>query len=110
MGADLVFAMGHEGMHGPRASGDVCRDPQGCGGCRACGAGAPDVPYSGRAVVWGALGLFVLPVLLAAGGALLARGSATWQLAGGVGGLALGMGLAWFGHRALNRRNEEGGA
>lgn len=56
--------------------------------------------------MWGALGLFVLPVLLAVAGALLARGDAAAQLAGGLAGLALGMAVAWLGHRLLTRKKE----
>lgn len=92
----------------PPEAGDHCKDAAGCGGCTACGSAAPAVPYSGVAVVFGALGLFVLPVLLAVGGAWLAAGNAPGQLAGGLGGLLAGMALAGFGHRLLNRKTKEG--
>lgn len=101
--------MRHEETTRHQQHGDACRDAAGCPGCTACGSVAPEVPYSGLAVVGGALGLFVLPVLLAVGGALLTRGSAAWQLAGGLGGLVAGMALAWLGHRVLNRKTKEGG-
>lgn len=88
------------------AQGEICRDPKGCGGCTLCESGEPELPYSGPTVVWGALGLFVMPLLLAALGALVFRGHAAAQLGGGVAGLALGMGLAWLGYRWLNRLKE----
>lgn len=98
--------MHHEHMTAAPAHGEIRPDPKGCGGCTLCEAGEPELPYRGSTVVWGALGLFVLPLFTAVGGALLLREHAAAQLVGGVVGLALGMGLAWFGHRWLNRSKE----
>ncbi|HPC83082.1 MAG TPA: hypothetical protein PLR87_06875 [Thermoanaerobaculaceae bacterium] len=105
-GNALSFGMHHDHMAAAPVPGETCRDPKGCGGCTLCEAGEPELPYSGPAVVGGALWLFVMPLLLAAGGALLFRGHPAAQLGGGAAGLALGMGLARLGHRWLNRVKE----
>ncbi len=105
-GAGRSFVMRHEQTTRDQEHCDACRDLAGCPGCTARNSVAPVVPCSGLAVVGGAFGLFVLPVLLAVGGALLARGSAVAQLAGGLSGLVMGMALAWLGHRALTRKTK----
>lgn len=87
----------------PSPPGDGTR----CGACRGCtpaDAVPPAVPPA--AIALGAAGLFLMPVAFGVAGAWWGRADAATQLAGGLVGLATGMGLARAGYRFLGHRKE----
>ncbi len=91
------------------------RDPA-CAGCPGCQPGQPagapdqqperDEPELGVAQSLAApIGLFVLPVVAAIGGAAWGNAVAMGELLGGLLGLVLGMGMAILAARVIDRRN-----